>query len=254
MTDNNHRAGDDPIRLAQTRSKPPLPKRFYDKVSTGPASDDGLSLLLDGRSARTPAKNLLVLPTSAFANAVCAEWAAQESVVNPATMPATRLANSALDGVAPRMDEVRGEILKFCGNDMLFYRAGEPTELVDRQAAAWDLLIDWARVALGASFVLTEGVVHCKQPQLSLSRVAAELDTFDAPFRLTGLHIATTMTGSALIALALAAGHIDGDAAWLAAHVDEDWNIDQWGQDEEAVHRQMVRRWDFDAAVLALGI
>ncbi|MHA1190105.1 MAG: ATP12 family chaperone protein [Alphaproteobacteria bacterium] len=254
MTDNNHRAGDDPVRLAQIRSKPPLPKRFYDKVSTGPALDDGLSLLLDGRSARTPAKNLLVLPTSTFADAVCVEWVAQESVVDPATMPATRLANSAIDGVAPRMDEVRGEILKFCGNDMLFYRAGEPTALADWQAAAWDPLIDWAGAALGASFVLTEGVVHCPQPQPSLSRVAAELDRFDAPFRLAGLHIATTLTGSALIALALSAGHIDGDAAWLAAHVDENWNIDQWGQDKEAVRRQVVRRRDFDAAVLALEV
>ena len=243
---------DDRIRsVARAGGRPALPKRFYARVDM--AEQDGrFALRLDGRPANTPARNPLAVPSRRLADAVAAEWSAQAEVIDPATMPATRLANTALDGVASHMDEVRASILGYAGSDLLYYRAGEPERLVRQQNEAWNPILDWAERRFAVRFALAEGVMHVRQPDETVAAIGARLAEFDDPFLLTGLQMATTLTGSALIALALAEGALEADAAWTAGHVDEDWNISQWGADAEAMARRERRRADFDAAALAL--
>jgi len=148
---------------------------------------------------------------------------------------------------------VRYEILAYAGTDLLCYRAGEPEGLVERQRAAWDPILAWAERRYGVRFVLAEGIVHAAQSEATLAALAQAVEAFREPFRLAGLHLATTLSGSALIALALAEGELDAEAAWAVAHVDEDWNIFQWGEDTEAASRRAPRLADFRAAALALA-
>jgi chaperone required for assembly of F1-ATPase len=240
-----------PMQAAQRLARPERVRRFYERVEMSP-EEGGFALRLDGKRAMTPRRKPLVLPERLRA-AVEAEWARQGEFVDPSSMPATRLANSALDGVAARPQEVRDSILAYAGTDLVCYRAGEPEGLVARQSKAWDPLLAWAEKRFQARLVLAEGIVHAAQPETTLAAVAAALAAIDDPFRLAGLHLATTLTGSAIIALALGEGAVSADGAWDAAHVDEDWNIAQWGADAEAMRRRELRREDFDAAVLALA-
>ena len=233
---------------------PPKPRRFYKEAAVaalpvaeaGPAT--GLyGVTLDGRPVKTPRKVPLAVPYPALAEAIAAEWQAQGEHIDPATMPLTRFANSIIDGVIGREGQVRADIVKYAASDLVCYRADAPQELVARQAATWDPVIAWARTALGARLVLTAGVMPVAQPDDALAGIAAALEPFDA-YRLAGLHIMTTLTGSALLALALAHGVLSAAEAWAAAHVDEDWQIEQWGEDAEAAERRR-RRWDeMDAA------
>ncbi len=241
-----------PIRSAQRLSAPALQKRFY-KCAEMHEEAGVFTLRLDGKQARTPARNSLAVPHPRLAAAIAAEWNFQGEHIDPATMPATRLANTAIDGVAARMQEVRDDILAYAGTDLLCYRAGEPEGLVARQRAAWDPILAWAEERFGGRFVLAEGVMHVPQPAATVAAIAAELAAIGDAFRLAGLHVATTLSGSALIALGLAESAIGVDAAWAAAHVDEDWNISQWGADEEAMRRRARRFADFQAAALALA-
>lgn len=241
----------DPIKRAQIQMRRPLPKRFYQKVSVE-ALDDGHRVLLDGKSVRTPARHRLVFPNAALATAAAAEWDAQGETVDPAKMPLTRLANTALDGVALDMQSVREDVLRFAATDLLCYRAPGPERLVDAQTEHWDPILDWASSTLAARFVLAEGVMHVAQPREALAALSVHLTAIDEPFDLTALHLATSLSGSALIAFALSKGSIDPDAAWRAAHVDEDWNAELWGEDSEAIERRRLRRVDFDAACLVL--
>jgi chaperone required for assembly of F1-ATPase len=238
----------DPVRRAQIQMKTPLPKRFYAAVSVAPA--DGLfAVHLDGRPVRTPARALLSLPTEKAASLVAEEFDAQAQVIDPVTMPVMRLVNTALDGVANDPQAVLEDILRFASTDMLCYRADTPQGLVDRQNAHWDPVLDWARSALGACFNLAEGVIHVEQPRESIAVLGAHLARRAEPLRLAALHLMTSLTGSALLALAADFGELDPEAVWLAAHVDEDWQIEQWGQDAEAVARRNARHRDFMAAV-----
>lgn len=243
--------GDDPVARARAAQRTPLPKRFYTEVSVG-ETDDGFTILLDGRPVRTPARGLLRAPTRALAEAMAAEWAAQETEINPFLMPLTRLVNVALDRVGPEAEAVRDEVVRYAGTDMLFYRADGPQKLVDRQAQHWDPVLDWMNTAHDARFFLSEGIQHVTQPPDALARVAA-LVPLD-PLRLSAIHSMTTLTGSTLLALAVAEGVIDADAAWAAAHVDEDFNRDQWGEDEIAAHRRAARRIEMDAAARLLSL
>ena len=214
--------------------------------------EGGFTLRLDGKRAMTPARNPLAVPQPALAEAIAAEWAGQGEFIDPAAMPVTRLANSAIDGVAARPAEVQAEVLAYAGTDLLCYRAGEPEGLVARQREAWDPLLAWAETALRLASCWRRAIVHVAQPEATLAALSAAIEAFDEPFRLAGLALATTLSGSALIALALAEGALDVDAAWAAAHVDEDWNIAQWGEDAEAAARRAQRFADFKAAALAL--
>ena len=240
----------DPIAAARRAMRPPLPRRFYQQAGVE-ETEGGFRVVLDGRPVRTPARGFLVTPSRVLAQALAAEWDAQGEAIDPATMPLTRLANSIIDGVATACAPVAAEIDKYLGSDLLFYRADGPQGLLDLQARQWDPVIAWAREALGARFVLAQGVVHTAQPEAAI--VAARAAIANDPWRLGALHAITTLTGSALLALALLHGHLTPDAAWDAAHVDEDWNMEQWGRDEIALTRRAARRAEMDAAAAVLA-
>ena len=237
----------DPVRRAQIQMRTPLPKRFYKAVSV---EQDGevFGVRLDGKPVRTPGKALLALPNEAAAALVAGEFEAQAEVIDPVTMPTLRLVNTAIDGVAADPQAVLEDILRFAWSDLLCYRADGPQGLVDRQNRHWDPVLDWARNELGARFNLAEGVIHVEQPRGTIAVLGAHLARRADPLRLASLHVMTSLTGSALLALAVEAGGLDTDAAWLAAHVDEDWQIEQWGQDAEALSRRAQRRRDMMAA------
>ncbi len=224
----------------------PLPKRFYTDASVGnvTATDPGSAsypLLLDGRGVKTPRRKALALPTAALAQAVAAEWQAQVAVINPALMPLTRLANTAIDGVTGREADVRADIVKYAGSDLLCYRAESPDALAQRQAAMWDPVLSWANGRLGAVFQTGRGLMPVPQSPATATAFAAALEPLDA-FRLTSLHVMTTLTGSAVLALAVLECKLSAEAAWTAAHVDEDWQIERWGTDAAAETRR-ARRW-----------
>ena len=223
-----------------------LPRRFYRDVGLG-ATLGGFAILLDGRPVRTPAKNGLELPNERLATAVAQEWAAQGVHIDPHSMPLTKLSNTALDRVRSREEEIVEEIAAFAGSDLVCYRAASPASLVEAQAAAWDPALDWADENLGARFVVVTGLVHQPQPAESVARVRTALAAHDA-FALTALHNMTSLTGSALFALAHAAGAFDLETIWVAAHVDEDFQIAAWGTDAEAEARRASRWGDMQAA------
>lgn len=222
-------------------------KRFYTHARAQP-EEGGFVLALDGRPARTPARTPLRLPTRALGDAVAAEWQAQGEAIEPASMPLTRLANTAIDGVAREVGAVRADILRYAGSDLVVYRACEPDRLAAEQAAAWDPVLGFAREELGACFVLSEGVTFVAQPETALDRVRERLAAETSPFALAPLHVMTTLTGSVLIALMHVAGRIDLAAAWAAAHVDELYQESRWGQDSEAATRRAAREAEFGAA------
>ncbi len=243
-------AAKDPEQRARDLSRRELPKRFY-KEAAHVAVDGGYAIHLDGRPVKTPGKATLLLPSATLGAAVAAEWDAQEKEINPAVMPLTRLANSAQDAVSVRFAEVADEVTRFAGNDALCYRADDPDSLVETQHRLWDPVVDWAGSLLGGRFVLIEGLIHAPQPDALLAAYRQRIDT-RSPLSLAALHTVTSLTGSALLALALAEGHLDPDSVWSAAHVEEDFTIERWGEDAEAARLRAYKRTEFDAAVLIL--
>ncbi|KQY14662.1 ATP12 family chaperone protein [Rhizobium sp. Root482] len=241
----------DPVRRAQIQMLKPLPKRFYKTVGIE-AQEGGHAVVLDGRPVRTPAKQLLAVPTRAVAELLAGEWDAQKEVIDPATMPVTRLVNTAIDGVAQDIRAVFDDILNFAGTDLLCYRASEPVELVARQGEHWDPIIEWATERLGARFILAEGVVHQTQPRTAIDAIAEALRPHATPLGLACLHMMTSLTGSALIAIAFAEKRLSAEQAWSLAHLDEDWQIEHWGTDEEAFQRRENRWQDMLAAAATL--
>jgi chaperone required for assembly of F1-ATPase len=237
-------AGTPPRVIRDTLAKP-LARRFYKGVAVGPSAP--FRILLDDRPVKTPKKRTLELPALPLAEAVAEEWRQQDPMIDPSRMPLTRFANTAIDAVSDSLEAVADDIVTYAGSDLLCYRAAAPEELVRRQSEHWDPVLAWVEKALGARFKVVTGVVHVAQPEAALAAVAAALIPHDA-FRLTGLHVLTTLTGSALLALALARGGMGADEAWAAAHVDEDYQISLWGEDAEAVVRRLGRRAEFDAA------
>ncbi len=240
--------------------KPVLPRRFYKKAASQPVAENAgapgpvlHAVTLDGRTVKTPKKAALAVPGKPLADTIAAEWEAQTDVIDPRIMPLTRLANSIIDGVVGAEDDIRADLLKYGGNDLLCYRAEGPQNLVQRQGEAWDPILGWARSTLGARLVLTEGVMPVTQPANALDGVAAELAKLDA-WRLAPVHVVTTLTGSLLLALALARGHLTADELWRAAHVDEDWQIEQWGEDAEAAERRQHRRAELAASDRLLAL
>ncbi|MEF2072786.1 ATP12 family chaperone protein [Consotaella aegiceratis] len=232
--------------------RPELPKRFYKTVSIG-EEDGGFAVLLDGRPVRTPARHPLTVPVRAVADVIAVEWDAQTDRVDPTTMPMTRLTNTVIDGVAQDLDAVRQDAGRYIETDLLFYRAGGPDRLVERQTERWDPIIRIYEDELGVRFTLAEGVMHTPQPTMAIELFKARLAEIADAFQLAGFHQMTTLTGSALLALAVADGHLDVDEAWALAHLDEDWNIEQWGEDEEAVARRARRFEDMKVAALMVS-
>jgi len=239
----------DPIEAVRRSARSQLRRRFY-KSAHVDQSDDAFAIRLDGRAVRTPAKHILAAPTRALADVLAAEWNAQDEVIDPLNMPLTRLANSIIDGVVDAPAAVAAEIEKYLASDLVVYRAPAPPGLIARQAQAWDPLIDWAGETLGARFVLAEGINFVAQPASALAAAGAAIP--GEPWRLGALNAITTLTGSALIGLAVAAGRLSAEAAWAAAHVDEDWNMHFWGRDELALERRAFHFAEMKAAAMVL--
>lgn len=221
------------------REKRKVLKRFYKKAEAAP-HESGFAILLDGRVVKTPAKQPLAVPAPKLAEALAAEWDAQKDEIDPRNMRLTKLANTAIDLVVPRRDQVIAEIVNFAGTDLLCYRADAPTALVERQAALWDPLLGWA-AEQGVSFTVTAGLMHVPQPQTSLDAYGRAVAALD-PFRIAGLHNAVTLTGSAVLGLAVALGRLTPEEAFDIAHLDEHWQMEISGRDEEEEARLAGRR------------
>lgn len=226
--------------------QPVFPNRFYQHAEVR-LSEDGFALVLDDKPARTPARNPIVLPSAALGHALAGEWSAVGTVIDPRSMPMTRLVNTVIDGVARNQTAVLAEIGRFAGSDLLVYRAEAPEDLVKLQSEWWDPIVAWSRDDLRAPLVLTQGVMHVAQPAASLQHLTDTIVVLagagrSAPFRVGALHVMTTLTGSALLAAAVGAGRLSAEDAWSAAHVDENYQISFWGEDAEAASRR-ANRW-----------
>jgi chaperone required for assembly of F1-ATPase len=239
----------DPVQAARRAVRPHLRRRFYERAEVEDA-DGEFRVVLDGRPVKTPARRTLAAPKRALAQALAAEWDAQRDVIDPAKMPLTRLANTIIDGVTDAPSAVADEVKRYLACDLVFYRAPGPAGLVAWQAEAWDPVLAWVRETLGARFVLAEGIAFVTQPAQSLAAASSAIPT--DPWRLGAMHAITTLTGSALIAIALARGALSVDAAWAAAHVDEDWNMKFWGRDALALERRAARFSEMQAAAVVL--
>lgn len=217
-------------------------KRVYRAVAVAPG-DGGWQVMLDSRLLRTPAKAPLLLPNRPLAAAVAAEWDAQIETVVPATMPLMRLAATAIDRVVPQRARVIDEVAGYAGTDLVCYRADRPAELVARQQAIWQPLVDWATLRYDAPLLVTTGVVPRPQPAGVVAAIHAAVAAFD-DFSLTALHGLTTACGSVVIALALADSYLGPEAAWQASQLDETYQIEKWGEDAEAGRRRAAIRAD----------
>ncbi|MEO8302171.1 MAG: ATP12 family protein [Rhizomicrobium sp.] len=227
-------------------------KRFYKTVSIVPV-EGGFGVLLDGKSVKTPARNVLALPTEKLACAVAAEWQAQETDVIAATMPLLRLANSVIDGVAANRAQVIDAILRFGENDLLCYRAHQPPDLAARQREGWDPLLDWVRRQHGVQMTLAEGLTHIDQTPQALAGLRRALEDFEA-FALGGLHVVASITGSTVLALAVADGFVSGAHVFALSRIDENYQAEKWGQDAEAVKRATALAHELDKAVELIGL
>lgn len=245
----------DPMVSARRGSRPVLRKRFYEQASVV-EEGTAFAVLLDGKPVKTPARRALAAPVRTLADAMAQEWNAQQEFIDPSKMPLTRLANVVIDAIAENPAPVADEVAKYLGSDLLCYRAEAPAALIALQAKAWDPVIEWARDELGARFVLIAGVVYAAQPgeTIDVARKAIPTDpnSLKEIWRLGAVASITTLTGSGLLALALAHHRIDVDAAWAAAHVDEDWQMDYWGRDDVALDRRAIRFVDFAVAANVL--
>jgi chaperone required for assembly of F1-ATPase len=218
-------------------------KRFWTAAEVR-AAGPGWEVALDGRPVRTPAKTRVVMPTRAMAQAVAAEWAAQQGKVDPRTMPVTRAVNAALDKVPPLRPEMVMEIAGFGDADLICYRAEAPERLRARQAAAWDPLADWAAARWGVPLRIARGIVHVPQDATLLAAMRAEVAALD-DFRLVALSDLVAMSGSLVIGLMAAHGAAAPEDLWAASRVDEDWQAEEWGADEEAAEVAALKRADF---------
>src|SRR3979490_217110 len=239
----------DPEEAVRRATRTPQRKRVYTNVGVVEVPG-GFAVTLDDKPIRTSSGRQVVVPIRDIADATAAEGQAQRETIDPLTMPLTRLANSIVEAVVDRVDAVTDDVAKYFQSDLLFYRAGHPDALVAREAAHWDPVLFWAADALGAHFILAEGIVHVRQPESAVAAARAALPT--DPWSIAALHVITTLTGSALLALALLRDVLDQDQVWAAAHIDEDWNAEKWGVDEEIAARRAAAFVEFAAAASVL--
>jgi chaperone required for assembly of F1-ATPase len=224
-------------------------RRFYKDVTV----TDDLGIALDGRPVMTPMKAPLQLPTRRSADAVAAEWAEQGEHINPATMTLTKLANTAIDRVAEHRAAIEREILDYANSDLVCYRADRPPQLVELHDRFWNPIVDWARTELDAPFEVTDGILHSPQPEAAIAAFTVAVREL-TDFELAAFHSIMTLTGSALIAMMLAREALAPEAAWTAAHVDEDYQVEHWGQDAEAQARRAGRHTEFMACCRFLAL
>ena len=236
-------------RIVTERLQRPMPKRFYKLASVSEVN----GILLDGKSVKTPLKSALVLPNRTLAEAVAAEWQAQEVHINPALMPLTKLANTAIDRATHERASVVNEIVDYAGSDLVCYWAATPPALVERQLQHWLPIVDWAEATLRAKFKIARGITHIPQSIEAIAAVQFFAEAQDQ-WHLTALFLLTTLSGSTLLAAKILSGEISVNDAWSAAHVDEDYQIEQWGLDWEAEQRRTSRRREFDGLVTFLKL
>ncbi len=227
-------------------------KRFYAEVAVAP-EEGGHGILLDGRAVRTPGRRRLLLPTRAFAEAVAEEWRRQEDSIDAKTMPLTGLANAAIDRVAVAHGEIVDRLAGYADADLLCYRAADPPDLADRQAAAWQPLLDWAEGRYGAALRVTTGIVAIGQPEAAVAALKGAVAALE-PFPLAALHLATTATGSLVVGLALLEGRLDAGEAYDVAFLDEAFQEERWGRDEDEQRRRRGIRRDIETAERAFAL
>ncbi|WBO24545.1 ATP12 family chaperone protein [Sphingomonas abietis] len=227
-------------------------KRFWKDVTVAPLGE-GLGIRLDGRALKTPARADLLLPNPSLATAIAEEWRAVDGVIDPHTMPLTGLANAAIDRIAPDTAAFAKGLARYAEADLLCYRAGHPTELIAVQGESWDPPLDWARARYDVDFAVTAGIAHVDQPAETVKRLAAAVAARDA-FQLAGLSPLVTLSGSLVLALALAEGAMTEEATWQAAELDEIWQAEQWGEDDFAIAARADKRRDFRAAARFLAL
>ena len=227
-------------------------KRFWRDVAVV-ADEGGFGIRLDERAVRTPGRTPLVVPTEALAEAIADEWRAVDGDIDPRAMPLTGLANAAIERVASDPAAFAQGLARYGESDLLCYRAEEPPPLAERQRAAWDPLLDWARTRYDVHFETAAGVMHVPQPRATLVRLDDAVAVRTA-FELAGVAPVVTVTGSLVLELALLEGAADADAIWHAARVDEDWQIEMWGEDELAAQTTAAHRAEFDAGVRFLRL
>jgi len=235
-----------------TSDKQSGPKRFYKSVDFA-KKGGSYSILLDGRPISTPARAPLTVPVEKLARIMVAEWDAQEDKIDPETMPMTKRANTAIDRVRGREKEVVADIVSYAATDLLCYRTDSPQGLIQKQCTLWDPILAWAMDDLGAHFNVQTGISHIEQPPASLATISKSLEGLDY-LALTPLHTMTTLTGSALLVLAHLRSRLMAEEVWAATHVDEDWQISKWGEDDEAQARRAIRRAEFDDDVKFLDL
>ena len=256
---NNLETGEnvDPQSAAQNAMRPQLPKRFYEQVSIHkqPTGDDAtqdskssFNIHLDGRNVKTPARNILGLPNKPSAEIVAAEWEAQEKSIDAATMPATRLVNTAIDGIAADPQAVLEDMLKYAGSDLLCYRASSSPELIELQNKQWDPVLDWINEEFGSHFETTQTLIQVEQTREAIASISVALRKWQDPISIGALHTFTTLTGSVFLALAIASRQMSAEKAWKIANLEEDWNNRTWGEDYEAKKRRDNRWMELDAA------
>lgn len=221
-------------------------KRFY-KDSSAQAVEGGFAVLLDGKPIKTPGGRPLTLPTPALAEAVAEEWRTQGEQVLPSSMPLTQLASTALDRVGPERDHITAQLMNYAGTDLLCYRAETPADLVARQTAIWQPILDWAAQALDAPLITTTGLAAVAQPAQALAALERHLSAMDL-WRLTAVQASAAAMGSLILALALTEGRLDAEAAYEASQLDETYQIEQWGEDWEAADRRAALKADIQAA------
>jgi chaperone required for assembly of F1-ATPase len=212
-------------------------KRFYKEASASAAADGGYTVLLDGKAVKTPKRAMLSLPNLPLAEAIAEEWRAQGETLDTQSMPLTRLAFAAIDVVMAERPTVAAQVLEYAKHDFLCYRAEEPPELVARQVRVWHPLLDWAAETYGARLKVAFGIKHVPQPPNAIAELQLATARYDE-FELAALHTATTITGSLILALALAEGEISADEAYAAATLDETFQAEKWGRDAEADQRR----------------
>lgn len=237
---------------AQEHAKRHLPKRFYKEVSTDEQGGQHL-VLLDGKPIKTPGKKTVSFPDATLAQLVADEWAAAEKVIDPSRMPLTRLCNTIVEGGEAHLAAVRAELVKYAGNDLLFYRAEGPESLLEVQRQHWDKALEAFEAAHGARFTLVAGVMHVDQPEESLTKIEEIIAAYGVYSAFATMSIAA-ITGSALLAVGLREGLFDAAQVWTAAFVDENYQASQWGEDEQAMIARADKRKDFDAAVQLLEL
>ena len=234
------------------QAKPKYAKRFYQSVEVTDEAG-GFLIRLDGRVLKTPMKAKLQIPTRKLADAIASEWQDQIEFINPHKMLLTKFTNTSIDRVVPRRSEIIAEITEYAGNDLLCYRVESPQELAREQDQAYRPVLDWLHKTHGASLQVTNAITHAQQLPEDLQKIEAVLEEKSA-YDLTAIHIMTSLTGSAVLAIAVEAGFITADAAFTAANIEEDWNISHWGQDNEAKMLRQDRQQQFRAVARFLDL